>query len=170
MKSKINMLIALFITASLNHINAQTNEATNGDGIQTLFSFSETKGAGLADISKDVQNKFLKQFPGIKDGSWSHAGHGYVVRFTTGGVENWAYLDKKGNCTGTVVYYGENRVPPAIRATIRSVYYDYTIKWVKEITLGNLKAYLVSIEDKDTIKIIRVNDDGMEVFEKFTKG
>ena len=59
----------------------------------------------------------------------------------------------------SVLFRTEDKLPKDIRASIRSVYYDWQITVVEEIqsVMGN--GFLVYLEDKTNILILRVSAD-----------
>lgn len=126
--------------------------------------------AAAVDIkSLSVYKKFVKQFPDGQEDSWIKIKEGFVVRFTVKGIVNRAFLDKRGNFDGLIRYYGEKDLPQDVRQQVKSAYYDYSIRSVQEVTWDGTTAYLVTVEDKTTLKIIRVVDGEMDVREAFTK-
>lgn len=125
--------------------------------------------AALDIKSTPVYKKFVKQFPDGQDDTWTKTREGFAVRFTVRGIVNRAYLDKRGNFDGLIRYYGEKDLPQDVRHQVKSTYYDYSIRLVQEVTRNGATAYLVTVEDKTTLKIIRVVDGEMDVREAFTK-
>ena len=133
---------------------------------ETLLS--TTKHLAKSSVSEKLLKKFEANFPGVQ-GMWVETGTGYVVRFTKKGVENWAYLNKKGDCESTIRYYTESELPAEIRHRVKSMYYDHSITSVKEIDHHQSTAYLITVEDKTSWKVIRVVEDEMDVWEEHNK-
>ena len=171
MKRKINALIVLFLGASmLNLLIAQTDLQQGGMELKAMLLTDEIGGVGVTDISMNVREHFRKQFPGISGELWSKTENGFVVAFQTEGKRNWAFLDRKGNCTAQIHYYEEELLPKEVRGRIKSVYYDYSIGLVKEVSVGKDKVYMVTLEDKDSWKIIVVGEEEINVYKECKKG
>ncbi|MEO6960598.1 MAG: hypothetical protein ABIY90_01450, partial [Puia sp.] len=67
-------------------------------------------------------------------------------------------------------YYSEDKLPREIRAIVKSTYYDFTITVVEDVQTRVNGVYLIYLEDKTSIKIVRVTRDGdMDVFKEITK-
>jgi hypothetical protein len=92
-----------------------------------------------------------------------------MVLFTNGNVQKRIFLGRKGNVKFQISYYSEAELPADVRARVKSVYYDYNIFSVQEINLNRSKFYLVSLENNNTWKIIRVDDNDMEVYKEYAK-
>lgn len=167
MKKQINMFCTVIIVMALGTLNAQTI-AFHPSGKTTGRAVAAT--VANEEISDNVQKKFKKTFPGITGESWEKIDNGYSVVFRNGNVQNRVYFTQKGNIRLQMSYYNEAELPADIRARVKSVYYDYNIFTVQEINLDRTKFYLVSLEDKNTWKIIRVDENGMEVYKEYVKG
>ncbi len=60
--------------------------------------------------------------------------------------------------------------PHDIRAVVRSTYYDLNITLVEEVQTTDALVYIVHLEDKSNIKILKVSPEGeMEVMQDLTK-
>jgi ribosomal protein L21E len=167
MKKQVNIFCAvLFIAIIFNSLNAQTiafhPSSTTANQIATATFVNE-------EISDNVQKKFKKNFPGITGESWGKTDNGYMVLFTVDNVQTRVFLNRKGNVKFQIRYYSEAHLPDDIRTRVKSVYYDYNIFSVQEVNLIRTKFYLVSLEDKNTWKIIRINDDDMEIYKEYAK-
>jgi hypothetical protein len=126
-------------------------------------------GNTVAVNSKALKD-FTKNFKAANNASWYEIKDGFVAKFQENGVETNAYYDTKGRWASTIRNYGEDKLPKDIRHLVKSNYYDYSIFLVNEVTVGNKTAYLVRMEDKTTLKTIRVIDGEMDVYEDYIKG
>ena len=62
-------------------------------------------------------------------------------------------------------------MPRAVRAQVKSTYYDCTITQIEEIELpGGPVVYLVHMYDATTWKNVRIRDGEMDLVEEFDKG
>lgn len=164
--------------ALINCALAQTVKPGSGfSGLtasETAFSKSGSKSNALiADRpTMNVHARALKNFSKTyKTGSpsWFETREGYLAQMEENGIKTKVFYDHKGNKTGTIKSYFEDKLAANIRHLVKSVYYDYSIYFVQEVTVGNVTAYLVKIEDKVSLKTIRVVDGEMDVYEALTK-
>jgi hypothetical protein len=82
-------------------------------------------------------------------------------------VKKRALYDERGGWLTTIAGYTEEHLPEAVRREVRSTYYDYAILFVNEISMsGKPVSYVVQIQDKKTIRILRVVDGEMEEIQK----
>ena len=59
-----------------------------------------------------------------------------------------------------------------VRHIVKSTYYDYNIVYTQEIETADTKGmptYIICLEDKTNIKMIRIYDGEMSVWKEFTK-
>ncbi|HEY4936830.1 MAG TPA: hypothetical protein VII44_09630 [Puia sp.] len=124
--------------------------------------------------AKNINVKAIKDFQGRFNGAsnamWFADDNGFVSYFVQNGYGNRAFYDKKGRWQYSLLFYGEDKLPRDIRATVKSTYFDLDITLVEEVqsTLG--MAYIVHLEDKSNIKILRVSKDGeMDIMQELTK-
>jgi hypothetical protein len=122
-------------------------------------------------ITERALKNFKKSFKESSLASWYQAKDGgYVAKFEKNQIQTRVNYDRKGNWTGTIRSYREKNLPKDVRHLVRSNYYDYTIFFVDEVTVGDKTAYLVKIEDAKTFMTIRVIDGEMDVYESYIKG
>jgi len=140
------------------------------------FMFNEDKVAPAAPDENDNVNidsralkNFYKSFKNADKVNWFRIENGFVVKFKDEGVETRVFYNPKGRLSATIRTYGQDKLPPYIRKLVRSTYYDYKIYLVNEITVGDKTAFLVSIEDPENVKTIRITDEDMDVYEDFQK-
>ena len=88
------------------------------------------------------------------DGPGTRAGEKVVTR---------NFYNKKGRLLYTIDYYGEKGLPVAVRAVVKSEYYDFSIVSVEEVKLDGRHIYLVDMQDATAIKTVRVEDGEMSV-------
>jgi hypothetical protein len=123
-------------------------------------------------ISSKALKDFNKSFGGVSTAKWYIVNSGYTTNFTQNDIQYRVDYDKKGNWTGTMKSYDEKKLPRDVRATVKSVYYDYSIKWVKEITVPNYPnviVYMIHIDDEKSFKNLQVIDGEILVLEAYDK-
>lgn len=175
MKKLLAILVVYLLTGSSITVTAQNNliarNNTPAAGFSAVSFGSSNANSSLhpLTVSKRVMKKFAKQFTGVTDAAWVEDADGFVVRFTSAGIQNWAFLTSKGKCYGTMRYYTENNLPAAVRNQITERYADFEITSVKEVRHNKKTAYLVTIADDTTWKVIQVIDGKTAVWEEHEK-
>ena len=124
---------------------------------------------GSSRLSTKAVKNFNKTFKATANASWSETSDGFVAKFKKNDIETKVFYDVKGRWIGNVRNYQEKDLPREIRHRVKSNYYDYNIYLVQEVTVGDNTAYLVKIEDKTSIKTIRIVDGEMDEYEAFQK-
>jgi hypothetical protein len=124
--------------------------------------------------AKDIQSKAVKdfqiRFSNVSNAVWFSDPNGFLSYFVQDGYGNRVFYDKKGRWKFSLILYGENKLPRDIRALIKSTYYDLAITLVKEVRTIDGVGYVVNLEDKSNIKIIKINNGGeMEILLELTK-
>jgi hypothetical protein len=125
--------------------------------------------ADLESLSPKVYRDFTRTFKSITDVVVTAAAHHTYIYCKTDGIDTRVSYDKKGNWHHTLQYYKESKLPKDTRHIIKSKYYDYKISSVVELSIGNKKAYVVTIEDERSYKTIKIVDDEIEVTEELQK-
>ncbi len=119
-----------------------------------------------AKVIKDFQGRFA----GATNAMWFSDANGFVSYFVENGYGNRVFYDKKGRWAYSLLFYGEDKLPKDIRSSVKSVYYDLNITGVEEVQTVSGMAYILHLEDKSTIKILKVSKDGdMEIMQDLTK-
>lgn len=165
---KTAAFLLVFHVASALHAQTKTVSNIESAPVEALTAATEHSAKIIADSR--VVSKFEKAFPSATDASWMTTNGGFAVRFLQKGMQHMAFLTKRGNCTDYIRYYFEKDLPSAVRTLVKSTYFDYKITRVEEVNHNNVTAYLVTIEDGTTWKVIRVVDDEMDVYASFQKG
>lgn len=163
------MFAISFLTAIAQENIVALNKKQNTGLFADIDTFSSNTAVVPVTVTTRVIRNFMKDFPGISGTAWSKNGSGYVVRFSANGIQHWAFLTRKGHCHGTMRYYHEEGLPAYVRTIVKSNYYDFTIASVKEVSTGSDTAYLVTIEDKATWKVVRIVDREMDIYEEHVK-
>ncbi|MEP6747872.1 MAG: hypothetical protein ABJB86_09100 [Bacteroidota bacterium] len=123
----------------------------------------------INNIKTNAIRDFSKSFKNAQNVSWFVIKDGFSVKFSEDGVATKSYYDEKGRWVGIIRTYSQNKLPEDIRKQVRSTYYDYSIYNVNEVTVGNIKAYLIGIENDDNMKIVRIVDGEMDTYQDLKK-
>lgn len=173
-KLLIIMVVHLSIALAATKVIAQGSSiAHNGKAARPVAAIFENANIGAARysdaVSDRISKKFTKSFSGITDAVWTKDANGFAVLFTSNGIQNRVFLTKRGNYHSGIRYYTESDLPAAIRHLVKSTYYDFDITLVTEVHHSGTTAYLVTIADETTWKVIRVIDGEMDVWETHEK-
>jgi hypothetical protein len=131
-------------------------------------------GAYVPDV-KDVNLKAVKDFQSrfnnVNHATWFSDADGFESYFIRDGYGNRVFYDQKGNWEFSLILYGENQLPRKIKAPLKSAYYDMTISLAGEVRTVDGMIYIVWLEDKSSIKILKINDQGeSEILQDLVKG
>jgi hypothetical protein len=170
-----NFLIAfaagsILALASTNGANAQNSSAIKMD--KSVFAGENNAVVSTSSISTKALKDFKRSYKNANGEKWAKNETGFTAQFTSNGISNLVYYDKKGNWGASLKSYSEDKFDRSVRAIVKQKYYDYKITQVQEVetaaTLGT-PTYMVHIEGDNDFKIIRVSDGEMDVYEEFAK-
>ena len=165
------IILCCSVNAQTNGFNANPNAST----LKEVASNDNTNDKALpryngnSTLSTKAVKDFSKTFKGASNAAWSETTDGFMAKFTKDDVETKVFYDRKGRWIANIRNYQEDKLPKDIRQMVKSNYYDFSIFLVQEVTVGDKTAYLVKIEDKTSIKTIRITDEGMDEYEAFEK-
>jgi len=170
-------LIALVLVsaATLGAISgADAQIAANNSSFEYQINVTKTKNSmnELEAISPRALKDFANAYKNVVGESWMKIKDGFSVRFISDGIRTTIYYDKKGNWAANVKIYGEEKMPRDIRHHVKSTYYDYNIVYTQEVETidsGGVPTYVICVEDKTKIKMIRICDGEMKVWKEFTR-
>jgi len=170
-------LIALVIVgaATLGAISgANAQIAANNSSFEYEMNAAKTKNSMNEPeaISPRALKDFANGYKNVTGESWMKIKDGFSVRFISDGISTTIYYDKKGNWAANVKTYGEEKMSRDIRHDVKSTYYDYNIVYTQEVETidsGGVPTYVICVEDKTNIKMIRICDGEMDVWKEFTR-
>lgn len=127
-----------------------------------LLANANVPGDKTADI-RAVRN-FTRIYKDASEVRWeSLKDGGYICRFLQNGVMKRAFYGGRGEWLTTIAGYTAGHLPADVRRQVHSIYYDYSILYVNEISMpGKPVSYVVQVQDRRAIKIVRVLDGEME--------
>ncbi len=144
----------------------------------TGFSNSENPGYPYDSVNKmDVKSinvralkDFKSRYGNIREGIWYTVKSGSVSYFTIDGYTNRAYYDKKGHWVYSLLSYGETKLDREVRKAVKINYYDQSITFVEEVQTISGLVYVITLEDKSSLKILKINKEGeMEIMQEMVK-
>ena len=132
-----------------------------------------TMGNYMGD-EKKINAKAIKDFNGrfgdANNPMWFSDRNGFTTYFVKDGFGDRVFYDKKGHWEYSLIFYGEDKLPRDVRAAVKSTYFDMAITLVEEVQTTENKVYIVHLEDKQNIKILKVNDQGeYEILQDLSK-
>lgn len=130
----------------------------------------KTTAVNPSSANTKAVNDFNKRFNKTADVRWISDKDGFVSYFKVDGFTNKVCYDKKGNWEYSMISYNESKLPKDVRTIVKSDYYDMAITLVREVQTPKGKGYVVNLEDKTSIRIVKVNDQGeMETIQEIIK-
>ena len=123
-------------------------------------------------INTKALKDFRKSYKSVSNETWQKNATGFTAQFLSDGVNNAIYYDKKGNWNASLKGYSEDKLNHEVRDIVKRKYYDYTISYVQEIETNGtngVPTYIVHLEDKTTVKLVRVSDGDMDIYQEFEK-
>jgi hypothetical protein len=159
--------ITAFVSAytqdvALNQKRIETGIISQQDQVQAEVPFVNT-------VNSKVLKSFRRSFGERPDARWSKSDNRFVVFLKDSTMSTHVYFKSNGELQYSVHYYSEDRLPQAIRHTVKSNFYDYSIIRVSEVRAHETVSYFVKIEDKTTIKTIRVDEQEWQIVEELEK-
>jgi len=168
-KILINPLVAVYSILFLGHsaeahnLSRPFSTGHDSPNVYTLI-------ADMSSVNKKAEKDFNERFGNREGTRWISDKDGFTSYFKVDGFTNKVCYDKKGNWMYSIVLYNESKLPKDVRANVKSVYYDMAITLVKEVKTVKGNGYVITLEDKTTIRIVKVNDAGeMETVQEIIK-
>jgi hypothetical protein len=121
---------------------------------------------GNARALKDFQHRFSD----VGEAKWYSDEKGFYSYFRKDGFIDRAFYNKNGSWSYSIFYETEDKLPWDLRATVKSVYFDWTINVAEEIRTNEGMVYLIYMEDKSNFRVLSVNaDNEMETINNMVK-
>lgn len=167
-------LVSLLLINSKSNAQGETVAMENVKNIKINHSvFPDLKGLAPMDastINVKAIKSFKRSYKSIGNEQWSKIADGFAAFFDDNGVSNVIYYDKKGNWAGDLKGYHEDHMNKDVRDLVKSTYFDYKINYVNEVQTPenvDMPVYIVHIQGNNEIKLIRVCDGAMDVYQEF---
>jgi hypothetical protein len=162
--------------------NGACAQSTNNTyAVETPENVIKTEKSGTP-VKDDIVNldavnakafkDFRKSYKNVSNEKWFKVSDGFTADFTVNGISNKIYYNKKGQWIASLKTYREDKFSPDIRDIVKRRFYDYQINYVQEVetldTYGT-PTYIVHLEDNNNIKLARIEDGEMDIYEEFKK-
>ena len=165
------VIVSVATLAGTSRVNAQI--VSNSSSLEYQMNATETKNSmNELAISPRAIKDFMNTHKNVTGESWMKTKDGFSVRFNSDDVRTTIYYDKKGNWSGSIKIYGEEKMLRDIRHLVKSTYYDYNIVYAQEIETTDsdgVPTYVVCVDDKTKIKMIRVVNGEMSIWKEYAK-
>jgi hypothetical protein len=126
----------------------------------------------LETISRRALKNFADTYKNVTGESWAKSKDGFSVRFISNDIWTIIFYNNRGYWVSSIKLYSEEKMLHELRHTVKSKYYDYNIIYTQEIETTDsegMPTYIICLEDKANIKLIRICDGEMSVWKEFTK-
>ena len=179
MKKTILAIIAgLIFTLAFNmQTNGQSMASSKKlkSKLPTLIQSTETSGTISSLLSREnIPSKAVKDFKKnykVDNEGWVKTTDGFVTLLKSPNGTINTYYNKRGNRTFTMKTYEEKDLRKDIRTMVKREYLDHKILLVHEIIQNEYQSeptFLILINQDKDYKWIKLNDDGMNVYNEFT--
>ena len=170
---KIISLSALTILSIITLVSSASSQgiALNQKKAETTYAASESNDAlnYTNDVNGKVLRSFYKSFGEKPDAKWAKTDNGFVVNFKDSNMSTNVFFRNTGSIEYQVNYYSEDQLPASVRHTVKSNFYDFSIKQVSEVHKDGAVNYFIKVENKASVKTIRVVEQEWQVVEEITK-
>jgi hypothetical protein len=154
-----------YFTESKNLASILRHWRSSGNFGSTVVYVPNIKEANARAL-KDFQSRFKD----VEEAKWFSDENGYYSYFIKDGFNNRAFYNKSGRWQYSIIYKTEDKLPRDLRATVKSVYFDWNINVAEEIRTNEGVIYLVYMENKTNFRVLKLNSDNeMETFENIVK-
>jgi hypothetical protein len=120
-------------------------------------------------VNEQVNSSFSRLFKDAEAPQWFEVNKRYVVNFIYNDQRNRAVFTKGGQMVYHLVYANENEMPTDIRSIVKSKYYDYAIISTIMVNQDGRNIWVINVEDKAKILVLRVEGSEMSVIDTIKK-
>ena len=124
------------------------------------ISFTDVSISDAKDIRDRALKDFQVRFNNAANVIWYTYSDGYMSYFKKDGYGDRAFYNNKGRWQYSVIFYGEDQLPEDVRAAVKSSYLDLPISIVEEVQTTDGIVYIVYLENKSNIRILKASTDG----------
>jgi len=174
---------AIFLASFATNVAVSQNLNTTPNAVPSILSeydsFSTSMNSiknsdvlRLNEVSSKAVRHFSKTYKNVDSVRWSRLRDdkgGFGAYFVTDGIPTTVRYDQGGNYECCFREYFEDKLPKQIRHQVKSVYYDFAIRFIKEVNMFDNTVYLVTLEDTTSWKHILVTENKIVVLKEFSK-
>ena len=148
---------------------SQSRDDVYSDNIEKYFRVDSSLEIPVSTVNTKVLKHFTRSFDKADHVRWYKAEDGTIAFFMQYGIISRANYDKKGNWLHNIRSYNEQNLPRDVRAQVKSIYYDYSISSVNDITTASQLIYVIQVEDEKTWKNLRLENGEMKMINEYLK-
>lgn len=144
---------------SANIIAQQDNRTeyiVRNSGLLKLNSLEGTGGIPERSVNMKVVRSFRANYPEVSGEKWRLSNGQFIVSFFVGVVQYKIVYTKDGSLVYSLKMYEETDLPKRIRAMVKSIYYDYDIKTVQELSRKGKVVFFIQMRDAYKWKSVQV--------------
>ena len=133
---------------------------------------TEDQKAVMSAINANTLKNFSKAYKNANGAKWEKSNEGASVRFDENGINTLVFYDGKGRWKASLKGYMEAKMPTDLRKSVKREFYDYAITYVQEAEMIDSQGkptYIIHLEDQQSIKLIRIYDGEMELWQEYKK-
>jgi hypothetical protein len=158
-------------TTMLAHVsnNQETKLVSN---VNSPNPITKAVALPLNEVSSKAVRSFVKTFKNVTNQQWySLNGNKFLATFTSkDGRDSRALFANNGYIYYAISYGNEQSLRLDQRRLINSMYNDYSIGRVSEVSVVGQKIWVINLEDDNNIVIVRLTNDGiLEELEHYQK-
>lgn len=173
MKKTYTILVLTGCTICATAQNFKNAVATDNPGVAVPVAVNVRSDHGLEEYVNKVSTKaardFEKNFKPSGDEQWYEMPYGFRATFQSNDITYRVDYDKKGNRLDVLRIYNEKSLSSTIRSMVKTVYYDYSITLIEEITRKNQITYIIHLEGESEWINVRIQNREMEEWQRFNK-
>jgi len=159
---KIILPAAFLILVATKEVDAQDSIV-----IKTLPPVTVT--AATLRVPPVVWKNFADYFTGAYNSRFFRLNRDYLAKFILNNQENRALFTKRGSLVYNIAYGYERNLPEDLRRQVKTSYLDYEITRAIKVTEANRVIWVLNLETKKKLIIVRLEDGDLEEAEQLDK-
>jgi hypothetical protein len=140
----------------------------------SILTIGTTSHAATGNSTKELapQEKIVKDFTAqfVSTPTVTFTDNGYIASSVVDGHQVSAAYNKKGSRVYSIVRYTSDNLAKNIVDIVKGTYDKYFITSMEKIEEPNLKpVFIVHLTNANSVKTVRVSEDGTELLQNFRK-
>ena len=127
---------------------------------KTAYPYDSATKTDVKNINVRAVKDFKSRYVNTGEAIWYTEKNGSVSYFKRDGYTNRVYYNKNGRWVYSLLFYGETKLDRDIRKAVKMNYYDQSITLVEEVQTLSGVVYVITLEDKSSLKILKINKEG----------
>jgi hypothetical protein len=125
----------------------------------------------ILSIALSLAVILITNFSYAAENKSSYSKDGYILHSIIDGRQSTSAYNKRGNWLYTIQQYNTDNLDKKIIDKVQSVYGDYGVTSIQKVDQPGMETvYVLHLENENSIKVVRLTNDGMELVQDFTKG